>query len=146
MINRRIFLGSTIGAATSIKGVLDSERVVRPEYLEHNDKFKNPGILVSYQWNLAEISFTKLKDHYNNHIRYLNFPLEDSLDITFEYTDNVFMKETWLVLNWQTKGLPFDIIDFINIEYDIYNSPHRIYRNMRFGLASVQCYHQVPLF
>lgn len=150
MLTRRVFIGSTLGGlglpASTIHGTLKVE--------EHNPDHTGhgwiPGYLKSFQWEFDKVEYGPVA--FNPYRRYVAFPLQDRLHITFlrkmhnNSNEAMELQEVWEVFNWQLKGFAFDIIDFINIPLNQNgiipgqpNDLHKIYKGMKFRLNNVSC-------
>jgi hypothetical protein len=140
-INRRIFLGSTIAACTLQGKEIDLADIKEPGWGQMSH-----GEILSYKFELAEIEFKQLGIEHAGLVRYVSFPLEDKLIIKAKHpinyinapTEYVCTECTYIAFNWQIKGLPFDIVDFLNTEMD--DKYTRNYRNTPFKLSYVQTY------
>jgi len=147
MITRRIFMGSTLGGvalglpAKKIKGYAPIEEEPDPTIVGGPMKY---GPMKSFRWELDEIIY--LPDFWlgppNEHLRYVEFPLEDKLHITYINKQHTTI-ETWSVFNWQIMGYPFDIVDFLNLPYIDFEHvntgiPHKRYRDRNFYLYNIE--------
>jgi len=98
--------------------------------------------LRSYQWDLD----TVVLDNSLSPQTFFTFPLEDKLILTYQDTPyNNYIDFCYHVLNWQIRDVEFDIAEFESIELEDNehvngNVPFKIYRNVKFQLASVAMY------
>lgn len=153
MINRRVFIGSTLGGlglpAGTIHGTLPAEEH-NPDHVDGGHDLWTPGYLRSFQWCLDVVEYGPTA--FSPGHRYVSFPLIDKLIVTYlvkmnnKTNDAMEFQETWEVFNWQLKGFAFDIIDFMHISMNQTgiipgqpNDIHKIYKGMKFKLCSISC-------
>jgi hypothetical protein len=114
MINRRMFLGATLVTAG---GIIDL-----PAYNRNFTDNIIPGKIKSYRFELDKIDLSPV---YNDSKwgSVANFPLEDKLIIAYDG-----FEETYFCYNWQIRGLPFDVREFLNTELEgTFGLTHRNY-------------------
>ncbi len=131
-------MGTTISLCSMNNfGGFDLSKIKDDEWFEKHNR------LISYRWDLAEISFDHPQD--TEYCRFVKFPLEDHLVLNYRsksaHDSDIIVGVTFHVLNWQLKGYPFDVVDFINTKYTEFTGEGwplmKIYRNMKFYIASV---------